>query len=66
LAVPRQLDLRHKTGTSGDGAVNDVAILIANGDIVGVLAIFTDSNNSSEELVVEIARRAYEGLIADG
>ncbi|MGP3533626.1 serine hydrolase [Microbacterium sp. RD1] len=60
--APAGLDLRHKTGSSGDGAVNDVAILFYGDAVLGSLAIFTDSAGASEELVAEIARRAFQAL----
>lgn len=59
-AAPGSIPLRHKTGTSGDGAFNDVAILLPENDQPGSLAIFTDTPGSeSDEVVVEIARRAF-------
>jgi beta-lactamase class A len=63
LAAPSSVPLRHKTGTSGDGAFNDVAILLPEDDHPGALAIFTDTPGSeSDEVVVEIARRAFEAF----
>jgi beta-lactamase class A len=62
-AAPSSLPLRHKTGTSGDGAFNDVAILLPETGDPGSLAIFTDTPGSeSDEVVVEIARRAFAAL----
>jgi beta-lactamase class A len=59
-AAPSSIPLRHKTGTSGDGAFNDVAILLPESGEPGSLAIFTDTPGSeSDEVVVEIARRAF-------
>ena len=59
-AAPSSIPLRHKTGTSGDGAFNDVAILLPEAGEPGSLAIFTDTPGSeSDEVVVEIARRAF-------
>lgn len=61
-AAPAGIDLVHKTGTSGDGVLNDVAILIADDRVTGALAVFTDSPFSSEDVVVEIARRSFSAL----
>ena len=59
-AAPASVPLRHKTGSSGDGAFNDVAILLPAAGEPGSLAIFTDTPGSeSDEVVVEIARRAF-------
>jgi beta-lactamase class A len=62
-ATPSGLNLHHKTGTSGDGALNDVAVLSIGQQVTGSLAIFTDSESPQEEVVVEIARRAFNSLI---
>lgn len=61
-AAPADIDLVHKTGTSGDGVLNDVAILIADGRVAGALAVFTDSPSNTEDVVVEIARRSFSAL----
>lgn len=61
--VPAGIDLVHKTGTSGDGVLNDVAIMHDDAEVVGGLAVFTDCPSPSEEVVVEIARRAFAVLI---
>lgn len=62
--TPADCELHHKTGTSGDGALNDVAILSVDQRVVGCLAIFTDSESPEEAVVVEIARRAFKSLFA--
>ena len=61
-AAPPGVELIHKTGTSGDGAVNDVAVFFREGRTIGSLAIFTDAPNGSDETVTEIARRSLELL----
>jgi beta-lactamase class A len=62
-AAPSSLPLRHKSGTSGDGAFNDVALLLPGDDHPGSLAIFTDVPGSeSDEVVAEIAHRAFQAL----
>ena len=59
-AAPSSVPLLHKTGSSGDGAFNDVAILLPPNDSPGSLAIYTDTPGSeSDEVVSEIARRAF-------
>lgn len=63
-AVPPGIDLVHKTGTSGDGVLNDVAILIKGDRIAGSLAIFTESPSADEDVVIEIARRSFSALTA--
>lgn len=62
--APAGVDLVHKTGSSGDGAFNDVAIFIANDRAIGCLSVFTDSPAASEDTVVEIAQRSFDVLSA--
>jgi beta-lactamase class A len=56
-ALPSGWTLAHKTGTSANGAVNDVAVLLPPKGEPIYLAIFTDGHRTSDE--------AHEAAIAD-
>jgi len=55
-ALPQGWSLAHKTGTSANGAVNDVAVLLPPKGEPIYLAIFTDGHRTSDE--------AHEAAIA--